>query len=158
MPCHQNASVCKTNIFIYFCFCRILYSRMVESYYSCMRVMISRERNSGWSKGKSKSGKTLLNSRGKQEFVITMSPPLSKLQFCGILPLLSDVLNQGRATFSEWRPDETFQTSSWAGVTNENTKMRMLLLRSRQISETAGAACHGEVCQWPVPWMSATTE
>ena len=32
--------------FFCFCFCRILYSLMVESYYSCMRGMISRERNS----------------------------------------------------------------------------------------------------------------
>ena len=40
----------------------------------------------------------MLNSRGKTGLVcyynvITMSPPLSKLQFCGILPLLTDVLN-----------------------------------------------------------------
>ena len=40
----------------------------------------------------------MLNNRGKTGLVcyynvITMSPPLSKLQFCGILPLLSDVLN-----------------------------------------------------------------
>ena len=60
-------------------------------------------------------------------------------------------LRQGRATFSERGPDETFQSSSWAGVSNENPKMRMyiittLLLQSRQISETAGAACHEEVC------------
>ena len=27
-------------------FCRILYTLMIESYYSCMRGMISRERNS----------------------------------------------------------------------------------------------------------------
>ena len=35
-------------------------------------------------------------------------------------------LHQGRATFSERGPDETFRSSSWAGVTNENHKMRML--------------------------------
>ena len=43
-------------------------------------------------------GLASLNSRGKTGLVcyynvITMSPPLSKLQFCGILSLLSDVLN-----------------------------------------------------------------
>ena len=32
--------------FFCFCFCRILYPFMVESYYSYMRVMISIERNS----------------------------------------------------------------------------------------------------------------
>ena len=64
-------------------------------------------------------------------------------------------LEQVRATISERGPDETFRSSSWAGVTNENTKMRMyiyitiLLLQSRQISETAGAACHEEVFQCP---------
>ena len=31
---------------IIFCFCRILYTLTIESYYSCMRGMISRERNS----------------------------------------------------------------------------------------------------------------
>ena len=35
----------------------VLYLLMVESYYSCMRVTISRERNSAV-KGKAKSGKT----------------------------------------------------------------------------------------------------
>ena len=51
-----------------------------------------------------------------------------------------------------------------ARVTNENTKMRMyayyiikLLLQSRQINETAGAACHEGVCQCPARWMSSTT-
>ena len=39
------------------------------------------------------------------------------------------VLMQWRATFSEWGPDETFRSSSWAGVTSENTKMRMYILQ-----------------------------
>ena len=72
-------------------------------------------------------------------------------------------IHQGRATSSEREPDETFRSGSWAGVTNENPKMRMLyiailLLQSRQISETAGAACHEEVFQCPARWMSSTTE
>ncbi len=33
-------------------------------------------------------------------------------------------INQGRATLSERGPDETFQSSSWAGVTNETPKMK----------------------------------
>ena len=45
----------------------------------------------------------------------------------------------------------TFRRSSCAGVSNENPKMRIyvttLLLQIRQISETAGAACHEEVFQ-----------
>ena len=36
-----------------------------------------------------------------------------------------EVLGQGRATFSERRPDETFRSSSWAGMTNETPKMMM---------------------------------
>ena len=34
----------------------------------------------------------------------------------------------------------------------------ILLLQSRQIIETAGAACHEEVCQCPARWMSSTTK
>ena len=34
---------------------------------------------------------------------------------------------QGRATFSERGPDETFRSSSWAGVSNENPKMGMYI-------------------------------
>ena len=71
-------------------------------------------------------------------------------------------LEQGRATFSERGSDETFRSSSWAGVTNENPKMRIyitiLLLQSRQISETADAACHEEVFQYPARRMTLTTE
>ena len=67
----------------------------------------------------------------------------------------------GRATFSERGPDETFRSSSWAGVTNENPKMGMYitirLLQSKQISEMAGAACREEVFQCPARWMSSTT-
>ena len=33
------------SIDLWFCFCRILYTLLVESYYSCMRGMISRQRN-----------------------------------------------------------------------------------------------------------------
>ncbi len=93
---------------------------------------------------------------------------LSKL----FLIMIGYDLMQGRATFSERGPDETFRSSSWAGGTNENTKMMMykiitiLLLQSSQISEKAGAACHEEagafcheeVCQCPPRWMSSTTE
>ena len=73
--------------------------------------------------------------------------------------------SQGWATFSERGPGETFRSRSWAGVINENPKMRIyynsitiLLLQSRQISDMAGAACHDEVCQFPARWMSSTTE
>ena len=34
---------------------------------------------------------------------------------------------RGRETFSERGPDETFWSSSWAGLTNENPKMRMYI-------------------------------
>ena len=37
------------------------------------------------------------------------------------------ILDQGRATFSERGSDETFRSSSWAGVSNENPKMRMYI-------------------------------
>ena len=84
----------------------------------------------------------------------------------GLMPtsrLYAYAVDQGRATSSERGPDETFRSSSWAGVINENPYMRMLyitilLLQSRQISETAGAACHEEVFQCPARWMSSTTE
>ena len=36
---------------------------------------------------------------------------------------------QGRATFSERGSDETFRSSSWAGVSNKNPKMRMYIDR-----------------------------
>ena len=36
-----------------------------------------------------------------------------------------DAVYQGRATFSERGPDDTFRSRSWAGVTNEITKMRL---------------------------------
>ena len=36
--------------------------------------------------------------------------------------LFGDSLDQSRATFSERGPDETFQSGSRAGVTNENPK------------------------------------
>ena len=70
--------------------------------------------------------------------------------------------HEGRATFSERGPDETFRSSSWAGVTNENPKMKMyiitiLLLQNRQISATAGAG-YREVFQCQARWMSSTTE
>ena len=69
-------------------------------------------------------------------------------------------------TISKLSFDTTFRSSSWAGVTSENTNMMMysdvyitiLLLQSRQISEMAGAACHEEVFQCPARWMSSTTE
>ena len=35
---------------------------------------------------------------------------------------------QGQATFSERGPDETFRSSSWARVTNENTTMILYIL------------------------------
>ena len=44
-------------------------------------------------------------------------------------------LNQSRATFSERGPDETFQSSSRAGVTNENPARWMSLTR---------AECHSD--------------
>ena len=47
--------------------------------------------------------------------------------------------------------------SSWAVATDENTKnedvyiyITIPLLQSRQIRESAGSACHEEVCQCPV--------
>ena len=40
-----------------------------------------------------------------------------------------DLLNQGRATFTEQGPNETFRSSSWAGVTNENPKIMMYILQ-----------------------------
>ena len=67
-------------------------------------------------------------------------------------------LQQGRATFSERGPDETFRSSSWVGVANGNNKMRMYNTMLKEISTTAGAACHEEVCQCPTRWMSSTTE
>ena len=47
-------------------------------------------------------------------------------------------------------------------MTNGNHKMRMynitiLLLQSRQISETAGAACHEEVFQCPARSVSMSS-
>ena len=71
-----------------------------------------------------------------------------------------NTLQKGRANFSERGTDETFRSSSSAGVPNENPKMRMyihphymyitiLLLQSRQISEATGAACHEEVFKCP---------
>ena len=74
---------------------------------------------------------------------------------------------QGRATFSERGPDETYRSSSWAGGESHKRKhqnedaclyITKLLLQSRQINETAGAACHEGVCQRPARWMSSTTE
>ena len=53
-----------------------------------------------------------------------------------------------RATFSDRGPDETFQSSSWAGLTRGGT-IGLHLLQSMQISKTAGAACHDEVFQCP---------
>ena len=59
-------------------------------------------------------------------------------------------------------PDETFRSSSCAGVTNENPIMRIyitiILLQIRQISAMAGVTCHEEVFQCPARWMSSTTE
>ena len=50
-------------------------------------------------------------------------------------------------------------------LVDRSDKMRMyrpyitiLLLQSRQISETAGSACHEEVFQCPARWMISTTE
>ena len=43
--------------------------------------------------------------------------------------IIASYYKQGRATFSERGPDETFRSSSWAGVTNENPKMRTYILQ-----------------------------
>ena len=77
-----------------------------------------------------------------------------------ILPILFAVY-QGRATFSERGPDEAFRSSSWAGQTKnqiEDLYITVLLVQSRQISETAGAACHEDVSQCPARRISSTTE
>ena len=48
---------------------------------------------------------------------------------CHVLDLSHRIppLDQGWATFSERGAGETFRISSWAGVTNENTEMRMYI-------------------------------
>ena len=72
-------------------------------------------------------------------------------------------VHQGRATFSERGPDETFRSSSWAGVTNKNTKMRMYVLQYFYCK--AGKSVRRLVlpplrplCQCPARLMSTTTE
>ena len=50
-------------------------------------------------------------------------------KFCDSEYTSDVILEQGRATFSERGPDDTFRSSSWAGVTNENPNMRMYILQ-----------------------------
>ena len=47
---------------------------------------------------------------------------LFRRKFKDDISTVADVIEQSRATFSERGPDETFQSSSRAGVTNENPK------------------------------------
>ena len=69
--------------------------------------------------------------------------------------ILHDPLGQGRATFSERGPDQSFRSSSWAGVTNDNPKMRMYitirLLQRRLVLIAMKTYVN-------VRWMSSTTE
>ena len=46
-------------------------------------------------------------------------------------------VGQVRATFSEQGPDDTFRSSSWAGVTNENPKMSMYIYYNTFIAKQA---------------------
>ena len=66
----------------------------------------------------------------------TVCRPISGLTKCrtkeiyrvsGVVTPRNITVAQERATFSERGPDETFRSSSWAGVTNENPKMRMYM-------------------------------